>query len=181
MMLPIEAPAPGMTPMIVPKMLERSRHFHRRVKKSRHEIPSVENSAAVFSREVMPASMMENTSVIANRPSIAGTKEMPSHNCGRPSVKRCSPDRGSVPMVTINRPMKAEMTPFSQLPLTRLAMMVRPNTPSAKYWTGPKAIAKRASGIENSTSATALNRPPKVDDLIETLSASPVRPCWVMT
>ena len=120
--------------------------------------------SAIFSTERMP-----------NRPIIRGTRGMPSIRLREPKVKRVMPVEVLMPMQLSHRPKPMDKKCFQQsLPAIPITVAM-PSIPSMKYSGGPNFRAKEASSGAKNISTRALEIPPNVELVIQTLNAS--RPC----
>ena len=102
-------------------------------------------------------------SEMANMPIRAMMRSMPAMSLRWPKIKRAVPLMLSTPIVAINRPMHAPMSPLKMLLLDTPAMTDRPKTARAKYSAGPKSrVTLAICGARNSR-AKALISPPMVE------------------
>ena len=82
-------------------------------------------------------------------------------------------------MVAMINPKTAPMRPLTTLLPEMLVTMLRPNTARAKYSAAPNFSAILLSMGAVHSSITALNRPPKVEAMVEMLRARPGWPSLV--
>ncbi len=86
---------------------------------------------------------------------------MPPSRKDWPKVKRVSPPMTATPIIDNVRPKAPPISPFSTLPLERLAISVRPRIASQKYSVDWKASATCASGGASVKSRMTPTSPPK--------------------
>ena len=106
---------------------------------------------------------------------MRGTRGIPSIRLREPKVKRVMPVEVLMPMQLSHRPKPMDKKCFQQsLPAIPMTVAI-PSIPSMKYSGGPNFKAKEASSGDRNISTRALVIPPKVELVIQTLSAS--SPC----
>ena len=104
---------------------------------------------------------------------------MPPMRYTEPKVNRGEPVRELMPMVDNIRPMTAPMRPLITFLEEILVTMLSPNMASAKYSAAPNFRANLLRRGAVQSSITALNRPPKVEAMVEMPMARPGWPSLV--
>src|SRR5262245_23610600 len=97
---------------------------------------------------VPPWRIMLVSSVIANSPTITGTKLMPSSRYTKPTVQRSDPRIESIPIKLIAIPSAPIANPLMVELSAATETTVRPRMASAKYSAGLNASAAFATGPE---------------------------------
>ena len=110
-----------------------------------------------------------------NKPIIIGIIDRPDSRNDIPKVYLGNPVDKSIPTSPITKPNTPAVSPFITDPLTRLPIIVSPNTAIKKYSGALNFKEIKDSGGANKSRATALIQPPITDEIVLTPRA--LRPC----
>ena len=126
-----------------------------------------------------PFSILKNISPRANSPINAGINSIPSAKSGMPIEKRENGNCVSNPTVINNNPIPEDINPFNGLFPASDEIMVRPNTPRAKYSYDSNERASDANGTEKRMRIIVPTNPPIVEAVNDVISACNGLPCLV--
>ncbi|MCY1543571.1 hypothetical protein D9M68_793960 [compost metagenome] len=119
-------------------------------------------------------------SPIPKMPMEITTKSIPSASCGRPKVKRSSPELTSTPISPSNRPSRVIASALSRSPWASTTAATRPSSISEKYSAGPKRNANSESGVAAAATSRIARLPATNEPIAAMPSAAPALPWRAM-